>query len=277
MRQSLRRMRGLTGLLAVATLWSALLAANATANADEPEVPPTTTAAIVGGQPANIENYPWVVYLVNDQGQQFCGGTIGSSNKVITAAHCVQEATPASVRVVAGREDKQSDAGTVANVTDIWTHPRFQSPFEGADVAVLTLDRKLSQPALPIAGPEDDGLYAAGTRATVLGWGATAEGGQPSRILRKATLPVRSDAECSAAYPQRYSPRSMTCAGVPRGGVDSCQGDSGGPLVAGGKLIGIVSWGQGCARPGNPGVYTRVITYTDDIAQQLEAAAAPAA
>src|SRR5207249_7825654 len=99
-------------------------------------------------------------------------------------------------------------------------------------------------------------------------WGRTRENGPTSRYLRAASVPIVADAACAGAY-QPFSPTAMVCAGYPDGGVDACQGDSGGPMVVGTVLVGIASWGDGCARPGKYGVYTRVASYAALIARQL--------
>ncbi len=153
-------------------------------------------------------------------------------------------------------------------MTGIWVHPRFQNANSGADVAVLTLDQALPHQPLAVAAKQDAPLYQPGKMSTVLGWGATAEGGQASQTLQKADVPLFSDQDCQKAYPQ-YKADAMVCAGLPQGGMDSCQGDSGGPLVVENKLVGIVSTGNGCARPNAPGIYTRVSTYHDDVQAQL--------
>ena len=234
----------------------------------------TATAAdvderVVGGDRVSITDHPWVVYLTDSGGNQFCGGTLVTPTKVVTAAHCAVARTPRSTRVVLGREDRQSGAGVVSRVNSVWVHPEYVSADQGADVAVLTLRTPVNYAPLPLARPSDEALYEPGTLGRVLGWGRTSEQGSSSRYLMGATVPVMDDSHCHNAYPQ-YDPEEMTCAGYPEGGVDTCQGDSGGPLVAGGKLIGITSWGEGCAREGKPGVYVEVKEYADVVEEQLK-------
>ncbi|HET6501120.1 MAG TPA: serine protease [Amycolatopsis sp.] len=222
---------------------------------------------VVGGDTASIEDYPYAVYLTDSGGNQFCGGVLISSSAVATAAHCATAMGKAAIRVVAGRQDEQSSDGIVAKVSSVWVEPGFSNPERGDDVAVLKLDRAVPYRQVDLPSGNDDALYAEGTEATVLGWGRTTEGGARSEILRKATVPVVSDASCSASY-SAYDAKSMVCAGYPEGGADACQGDSGGPLVVGDTLIGVVSWGEGCAQPGKPGVYARVSRYADDLGEQ---------
>jgi trypsin len=97
---------------------------------------------------------------------------------------------------------------------------------------------------------------------TIAGWGTTSEGGDTPDTLQEAQVPITTDAYCGGAYSD-FDPQTMVCAGFPQGGVDTCQGDSGGPLfghTAAGALrvVGATSFGDGCARPGKPGVYARV-------------------
>jgi trypsin len=242
-----------------------LLAALSTVSAASADVSPM----IVGGTRANINDFKYTVYLASSSGSQFCGGTLVSATKVVTAAHCTVGRSASSTRVVWGREDKQSTAGTVATVSRIWIHPSYTTATRGFDVSVLTLGTSLPAPYLPLATPSDTALYAAGTQATILGWGTTGSGGSTSRYLLRATVPVTSDSSCRTSYGTSFVQSAMVCAGFPQGGVDTCQGDSGGPLIAGGKLIGDTSWGRGCALAGYPGVYGRIATYNSAISAQL--------
>lgn len=221
---------------------------------------------IVGGTPASTAQYGYVVYLADRTGFQYCGGTLVTHLKVVTAAHCVVGDKPANVLVVAGRDDKRSNAGLVSKVTRIWVNPDFTDVESGSDVAVLTLATRVPYATARIAA--DQGVYQPGAASTILGWGRTAEGGDPSRYLLAASVPVVGDADCARAY-KHFSASSMVCAGYVQGGVDACQGDSGGPMLIGNTLVGIASWGDGCARPGRFGVYTRVASYAPLIAEHL--------
>src|SRR5690606_10876732 len=99
----------------------------------------------------------------------------------------------------------------------------------------------------------------------------TSEGGSTSDELLTAEVPMVSDEDCSAAYGEEFNSEDMVCAGLlDEGGVDACQGDSGGPLVLDGKLAGMTSWGEGCARPGKPGVYGKLTTFSDQVKEQVE-------
>jgi trypsin len=267
MAETLHRLRSLLGVLVAAVLIP-VAGASVAAAAPAPSEPGDVSPTVVGGTRASTSTYPWVVYLATTSGFQYCGGTLVAPNKVVTAAHCTVGDSPSAVRVVAGRDDKQSSAGVVANVTRIWVHPSYQDATIGSDVSVLTLDRNLSYGTLPFATSADSALYTAGTTSRILGWGTTCSGCSASRYLLTATVPLVSNSSCSSSYDE-YNSTAMVCAGYSGGGTDTCQGDSGGPLVAGGKLIGITSWGYGCAEAGYPGVYTRVSTYATQIQQQI--------
>ncbi|KAA2258553.1 serine protease [Solihabitans fulvus] len=233
------------------------LPATLSANAAEDNGP-----RIVGGTPADIADYPWMLALVSPQGQVFCGAELIAPDVVSTAAHCVQGVNPNNIYVVGGRSDitKLTAGDSVTRVERITINPAYSTPAAGGDEAMLTLRRTLPYRTVPLAhAATDAGLYAAGTVGTVLGWGRTTEGGYNSAQLLKVDVPIRSNAECTTAYPAFNAAQSF-CAGVPEGGKDSCQADSGGPFLVNGRLIGLVSYGRGCARPGYPGVYARLGT-----------------
>jgi secreted trypsin-like serine protease len=203
---------------------------------------------------------------------QFCGGALVGPRTVVSAAHCFGQAALGSdwtavsdLRVISGRTDLNGTAGREIAVKTVWVNPDYDPVTNGGDVSVVTLAEPLPAGAGSViqpAGPADPQDYRQGTVAQVYGWGDVTGYGSYSPVLRAANVTVLADEVCERAYPGSgdgtYRRRDMVCAGDQKGGHDACQGDSGGPLVAGGKLIGVVSWGAGCADAEHPGVYTRV-------------------
>ncbi len=252
-----------------------VLAAAATAIPLASAAPASADSIVVGGFPVEASDSPWTVALSSrdrfggTRAGQFCGGVAVGRTTVLTAAHCLAEevlgSPPERVRdlsVIAGRTDLGSDQGREIPVRDVWVNPAHDDVSNAGDFAVLTLSEALPAGSAIGMAADGDPAYVPDTRALVYGWGDTSGAGDYANGLRAARVRVLPDASCERAYPGsgdgRYRADSMLCAGEDAGGRDSCQGDSGGPLVAQGRLIGLVSWGSGCGRPGSPGVYTRV-------------------
>nr|WP_255672200.1 serine protease [Glycomyces amatae] len=255
---------------------AALTWAGTAANAEEPSPGGDFETKIIGGQPAEEGQYPWLVG-VGSSGEgtpwerQFCGGSVITETVVLTAAHCVEDTTdPDELVVFSGSVDLESDDLVETDVVDLHLAHDFNEPVAFAnDWALLLLDEPVDAEPIEV-GTEPTEFDA----LEVAGWGNTGAG-FPT-VAEWVEVPFVDDEACADAYPGEIDAATMLCAGdLADGGVDSCQGDSGGPIMAPGEdgeliLAGIVSWGYGCAEPGSPGVYAEVADFNDAIGDVLE-------
>lgn len=219
---------------------------------------------IVGGEDAQIEDYPWQAIL-QVYGFTYCGASIISNEWVLTAGHCTSY--PASSTEVKAGTSFKSKGGSTHAAALIIRHEDYGSTSRGVpynDIALIKVATpfELDATRTPIGLFDYHEEALDGTLSVITGWGAIREGGSTSEVLQVVKVPIVSKTICNDAY-QSYGglPDGQICAAYAQGGRDACQGDSGGPLMIGGRLAGVVSWGNGCARPGYPGVYTEVATY----------------
>ncbi|CAB0036564.1 unnamed protein product [Trichogramma brassicae] len=217
---------------------------------------------IYGGDSVQIETYPYQV-SIEWNNRHNCGGSIISPYWILTA----------ETRVRAGTSFVEQ-GGTVHRAAKIIKHSRFGINSHGSaegDIALI----KLADPIVydeqhqPIEMFEQDEEAVEDMMAIVSGWGQTPTTWKPSQ-LQAVAVPIIPKRTCSDLYYKRFGPlpSGEICAlvlGV--GGKDACVGDSGGPLAIGKRLAGVVSWGEGCAKPYQPGVYTEVAFYRNWIEQ----------
>ncbi|XP_053674738.1 trypsin 5G1-like [Anopheles nili] len=212
---------------------------------------------IVGGFEIDISQAPFQVSL-RVRGH-ICGGSIISKRWILTAAHCASpKEGPYEVRV--GSSTSKS-GGQLFSIKKVIQHPKYNSGTFKNDFALLELeiDLEFSENVAPIDLPNQNEPVKEGTMLQVSGWGTTQNPNESNTVLRAVNVPAVDQQECNRSYGNRNKIHDeMLCAGYLEGGKDSCQGDSGGPLVKGNVLVGVVSWGKGCAEAGYYGVYARV-------------------
>ncbi|XP_034081246.1 transmembrane protease serine 4a isoform X2 [Gymnodraco acuticeps] len=219
---------------------------------------------VVGGSDAFIEDWPWQVSL-QQGGQHSCGGSLVSPRWIITAAHCFTGSKKelSRWRVVSGRTYIGTLGGSY--VDRIILNANYDPARNDYDIAMMRLSSPISVGVSrkPVCLPPKAFGLPSQASMSVTGWGYLEEKGKVSPTLQKASIPLIGRLKCASptVYGSSITQR-MICAGFLDGGVDACQGDSGGPLVyfasSQWHLVGVVSWGVGCARERKPGVYSNV-------------------
>ncbi|MEU6088114.1 trypsin-like serine protease [Streptomyces sp. NPDC047085] len=271
--------------------------------------PSAVSPQIIGGNETTISTAPWMAQLwyFDDKGTSdtsddigfFCGGSVVSPTKILTAAHCVKgydSKTRTSVvynwkangAIVTGTDQLPTTGSTgstdlhggqATGVLRQWYNPSYNPAEIDNDIAVLTLAVPVKATPIRMVTSGDTASYTgtAAQSAKVYGWGRTSSTSQDiSQTLKTASLPIQSDTTCANYFGADFVKNHMVCAGKPATGSDAgttsaCNGDSGGPLVVNGRIAGVVSWGRpNCVEKGAYSVFSKVSTYVGAAYPQID-------
>ncbi|GGV58387.1 serine protease [Streptomyces spectabilis] len=248
---------------------------------------PNIAPAIVGGTETRINEFPWMLRLVDvKKPQVYCGAALIADQYALTAAHCLHERDTRTMGVVASEHDIRTDLTTsvakMHRISNVVIHPQYR--FTANDIAVVKIDGRfgIDQRYCALSNPQEH-FPANGVRvgaiclprqetspfATVMlaGWGLTEFGGAKAPTLQKADVRAISRDQCKETYGNRVTEHTL-CTYAP--GRDSCHMDSGGPVTEAllpdtsrrYQLAGIITAGIGCDS-GMPSLNMRVSSFVD--------------
>merc|ERR1712038_1502180 len=189
---------------------------------------------------------------------------------VLTAAHCPWSTgfTHFEIGALCDDADNCGQQKEMLGIGAVYNHPNYNGANFDNDFALVKLDGKSTITPVDIApsasSQKGDKLWTLGFGDTDPGLGTVF----PDH-LQDVEVSYVDQSDCEESYSSTpYGALdvlpSMMCAAD--SGKDACGGDSGGPLFDANsqKLVGVVSWGIGCARPEYPGVYGRISEEWED-------------
>ncbi|XP_069703485.1 trypsin alpha-like [Periplaneta americana] len=222
---------------------------------------PDDNSRIVGGSETTIEEYPYQlsIQLQTKSGVMHkCGASIIGEKWAISAAHCVDEI---SVRLLSLRAGSTyaSKGGSLHKLKKVYMNNYDPDNYEN-DICLLEVEPPFEYSKSVQAIPMESSPEADGTIGVATGWGRVKEDGKGSDVLKQVSLPILKYDTCSKIYKEIeydfFLHDGQMC--TLDDGEGACQDDSGGPFVVDGNLVGVVSWGLGCAHKEHPGVLSNV-------------------